>query len=358
MIFVGDSSGCFGAGGIYERLRFERNAVGLYVSTSECGSTITFTECEFTEQVGDGVVFRGFSGNPKLRFVRTRIRWSGGRGMYFYAANEAMPRAIFEDSMIASSGLEGVFLEACCTAYANVSLIRCTIVDNAIAGIAGLGDDGYAHLASLTSSIVAANADDLVTDEHMQYMVEYSAIEDGDFAGANRNIGGDPGFVDRLAGDWRLAWGSPCIETGDPATPLGEPDLLGTLRAVDGDLDTIEAPDRGAMEFAPLVRLPPGTTDGYLRLELWGENGKTAVLWAAAGPLGAPQSTPFGEYDLAAGAFAFGTHPVASGPPGIVQKRLRISLLGRTYSFQAMTDSSAAPQRAAWTNPIEFTLGL
>ncbi len=347
-----------GATGSFERIRFNRNAIGLRVLSLGC-TDVRFSECEFSNQVGDAVRFNGSdaSSSIALRFDRTRFLGSGDRGVHVYASNEGRPAVYLEDCLIAGSRLEGVFLENTNMARANLSLLRCTVVNNDTAGIGGAMDD-FPNLAEITGSIVGANPDDLVTGPQMEYTVAFSAVEDGDFAGSNGNIGGDPGFVDRRDGDWRLRWNSPCIETGDPATPIGIPDLLGTLRAVDGDLDTVEAPDMGAMEFAPLFLLPHGGKNGYLRLELWGEDGGSTTLWAAPTALGSPQTTPFGQSDLVSGAFVFGTHSVASGPPAIMQRRLWMSLLGRTYSFQALTDSSAAPLGAAWTNPIEFTLEL
>ena len=47
--------------------------------------------------------------------------------------------------------------------------------------------------------------------------IRYSLIGDGQFAGSNGNITGDPLFVDAANGDYHLQTASPGIDTGDPA---------------------------------------------------------------------------------------------------------------------------------------------
>ena len=56
--------------------------------------------------------------------------------------------------------------------------------------------------------------------------------------------------VDPLGGDFRLAAGSPCIDTGDPAfVPAPCADLDGRLRVWDGDGNGSRFVDMGAYEF-------------------------------------------------------------------------------------------------------------
>jgi len=85
------------------------------------------------------------------------------------------------------------------------------------------------------------------------------------------SVGGDPLFVDRLAGDYRLQGGSPCIDAGDnDAVPADvSEDHKGALRFMDdpatspdpGNAGMAGPPvvDIGAFEFVPAV---PGDRDG------------------------------------------------------------------------------------------------
>jgi hypothetical protein len=73
----------------------------------------------------------------------------------------------------------------------------------------------------------------------------------------NPNV--DPQFVDQANGDLRLRGGSPLIDAGDPAAPIGtEPttDAAGNPRVVDGNGDGTVRRDIGALEYqrrAPIV---------------------------------------------------------------------------------------------------------
>jgi hypothetical protein len=90
----------------------------------------------------------------------------------------------------------------------------------------GLNATGFGATFLVTNSIVWDNANDFVTIS--SYFVRYSC----GFASGFPPFGGstigslhhtDPLFWDASAGDFHLAAGSPCIDTGDPAYPL-DPD--------------------------------------------------------------------------------------------------------------------------------------
>ena len=73
--------------------------------------------------------------------------------------------------------------------------------------------------------------------------VSYSNVQ-GSFDGEG-NINNDPLFVDPSNGNYRLLSNSPCVNAGDPNSPIGqyETDLDGNPRLVDGRVDM------GAYEF-------------------------------------------------------------------------------------------------------------
>lgn len=67
------------------------------------------------------------------------------------------------------------------------------------------------------------------------------------------NLEVDPMLTNPAAGDFSLASGSPCIDTGSATIhPYMMNDYLGNNRAVDADEDAVATPDRGAIETTDL----------------------------------------------------------------------------------------------------------
>ena len=100
-------------------------------------------------------------------------------------------------------------------ATAPLSLDRCTIVGSAGSHLASPVGGG----AIVENSIIR---DAFTVDiAGSGSVVEYSNIAGG-YPGIG-NIDADPLFIDRVGGDLRLAPGSPCVDAGNPASPL-DPD--------------------------------------------------------------------------------------------------------------------------------------
>ena len=95
--------------------------------------------------------------------------------------------------------------------YNEPSIVNCTIAHNALEGVAG-GD------FTMRNCIVWGNdAAGMVQLAPVEAEVSYSCIQNG-FSGTG-NIDADPLFL--AADDYRLVPGSPCIDAGDPADPVG-----------------------------------------------------------------------------------------------------------------------------------------
>jgi len=96
-----------------------------------------------------------------------------------------------------------------------------TIVGNSASQNGGgfYGDDDN----SLTGDILWGNTpNQLYTFQTQNIPVSYCDIQFG-YAGTG-NINAYPAFVDTAQGDYRLQWGSPCIDTGDPNPIYNDPD--------------------------------------------------------------------------------------------------------------------------------------
>ena len=310
----------------------------------------------------------GASGTSILSLSRSRIvgtpYWalSAGAGNYPYPYGHHHDSIVdISDSLIARNGTPGFSVPAIHlangTAGSNlgslqVNITRCTIAENEV----GIAED-HATL-SIDSCLLQNNADDLsyVTAP----TISYSNISDGDFAGTNGNISAPATFIDPVNGDYRLAFGSPGIDIGNPATPAGTLDIMGTARPVDGDLDTIERCDIGAFEFAPLFRTGGAQLGSLMRLELRGPQGaSSALFWTRAALAATPVSTPYGQYDMQIGlGHLYAIVTVGPVLPGLVQRTIPNAafLVGQTFAFQALTDNPLAPSGKAYTNGVQFTI--
>ena len=122
----------------------------------------------------------------------------------------------------------------------SLQVTSCTIVLNESHGI-------YIYQqqdAQVTNSILWGNGRASISAAG-GITVSYSDVEEG-WSGAG-NIDGYPLFLDPAGGDYRLAYGSPCIDTG---SAVGNPrDREGDSRPLDGDASGTAEHDMGADEY-------------------------------------------------------------------------------------------------------------
>ena len=105
-----------------------------------------------------------------------------------------------------------------------------SLTNNTIVGSRGAGVEiNRFNRLRLTNNIIAFNRQGIVNDHYEQPVLEYNDVygnRDDDYVncqGGEGSISDDPLFVDRNRGDYQLGWGSPCIDAGDPDSPL-DPD--------------------------------------------------------------------------------------------------------------------------------------
>jgi hypothetical protein len=131
-----------------------------------------------------------------------------------------------------------------------VHISNCTIVNNTATrsdprgGALALDHDD----ATVTNCILWDNfPNEVYTWEHTP-SVSYTDIKGGWSGAGGNNIDIDPNFVDPIAGDYRLASGSPCIDVGDNGAVTEPNDVDGLIRIADGDCDGAATVDMGAYE--------------------------------------------------------------------------------------------------------------
>jgi hypothetical protein len=339
-----------------DRVRYENSLssfTGVWVRTGLTpSSTLHARDCTF---VG-GSAGVSMAGEFDARFERCRIEGTVHHGVNIAALQGATPHASFESCLIAESNNHGVRFYG--PAGSSLKLERCTIADNCAYGLRVQTATGANPAAiEIDQCIFANGAIDLVLPPGA--IVRDSLIRDGQLAGVNGNFSADPLFADPSSGDWGLSWSSPCIDRIADASVASLLDLTGRLRGVDGDLDTLERSDLGATEFRPLAAPLQARIASSLSLGSWGPQGAASTIyWARSAPVG-PTSTPFGSLALPPAALRiFSVTSTGAASPTVLQRPVPnvLSLVGQTYSFQALVDSPAAPQGRAYTNvaPVTF----
>lgn len=104
---------------------------------------------------------------------------------------------------------------------ASAALTHCTLFGNSATSGGGLHVGGGSTIPVSNSILHGNSPDEIATSSGGTALVSYSDVRGG-YAGTG-NIGDDPRLWGPLHGDFHLKPGSPCIDTGDPTSPL-DPD--------------------------------------------------------------------------------------------------------------------------------------
>ena len=112
-----------------------------------------------------------------------------------------------------------------------ICFVNCSpsIIDNTICGNTAISNGGAIYCQwysnpTLVNCIIWGNSPpEIYPDSSSNLQARYCDIQDTLWPGTG-NINAYPAFVDTLQHDYRLQWGSPCIDTGDPNPIYNDPD--------------------------------------------------------------------------------------------------------------------------------------
>jgi hypothetical protein len=340
------------------------------VQGASAPSHVELVDCLFRDSTGNAIeLFNSAdSGRLYLTAMRTRIVGHGGDSVHVSYANGARIYSTFQACELLQSASSGIHVlcDGATGGLTDLTLDHCTISGHAVGGLHFAQNPRAllsSHVARLNSSILYGNGDDLVESELCPTVVQVTNcdIGDGDYAGINGTFSADPLFLAPEHRDYRLSFGSPCIDRGSPGLlPAGEAMLGGAVPPIDGDLDLVVASDVGARELAPLHLVGEARLGGVVELEAWGpDRGFSRVFFARGLPLDVPRTLRFGELWLSSQPVLLATVPTRSDQPSTIVLPIANdpTLMGRSFTFQAFASTPAgASLPAVLTNAVFVTV--
>ena len=195
--------------------------VGIIINTTTLVYGFTIQN-GYSYYMGGGIACGDFS-SPSLKNVtitnNSAYEYGGGIALGTYSDMSLENVTITGNSAITEGG-GGIFCE-----YSSPTLTNVTISNNSVPG--GAWDPGGGGILNWDGCITLVNCilwNDTPPEitSYGPTIITYSDIEGGGWAGTG-NINADPLFVDPANGDYHLTENSPCIDAGDPNSPL-DPD--------------------------------------------------------------------------------------------------------------------------------------
>jgi hypothetical protein len=165
----------------------------------------------------------GYYAAVEVRTDSNRVACLTLRGADEHGAWVRDGRQVIEHCLITACGDRGIYLSAM-AGFAFARIEHCTIVANGGSGVYAARDDAR---TVMRWNIIADNPRGIVTDDNEGRLVAEANCLHNSEADFDRvtpgtdNILVDPVFVDRAAGDYRLARNSPCRNRAPDGTNLG-----------------------------------------------------------------------------------------------------------------------------------------
>jgi len=307
----------------------------------------------------DGLLVSAGQGTAQANLQRCRVSSNLGTGVRCSTGSFMQAGLTASATLIARNSGSGVGGVGGANSHGEYHLSDCTLANNGQSGFSTMTGTGVTQTTTLRNCILYGNLDDFTNGAGGSVTAGYCDSGDGDLLAQPHCIAANPLFVDPANGDFRLQFGSPCVESGDPAS-TGALDILWHARPIDGDLDTLGEVDMGAFEFETLHFRGTPRPGAWMLFECWGATGSTtSVGFSMQAPTPA-QNTPFGNFNLVPGSIVqLGSVPALPGPPHMMVRRLPNNpwLIGKTLTYQGLTGSAAAPQGQAYTNATSFVVG-
>jgi hypothetical protein len=150
-----------------------------------------------------------------------------------------------------------------CTFYDNSYLVHGSILRNAWSGLTSTIENSifYGNQTPLMSLVNGAILDDIE--------VSYSLIDPSEIITGNNNVTGDPLFADTINYNLQIMGGSPCIDTGDPESPLDPDGTRADMGALYFDLEI----DAGVIQyFDPASEVQAGILPVKVAIKNFGRN--------------------------------------------------------------------------------------
>lgn len=283
---------------VVEHAAFSANSasfVGGGVSNHD--SSPSFRDCTFVENEAEygGGGMMNWGGVPALTdcsFVGNLAisYWGEGGGMQNSGSSAILTNCTFALNQAIKGG--GIY-----TWGSSPKVTNCTFFGN-------VADEGGALSSAPDASPVVANsilwADTPDETSGGSPIIMYSDVQGGH--PGEGNIDQDPQFVDAANGDYHLALGSPCIDTGTNYAPHLPPhDFEGDERVMDGDEDGLFYVDMGIDEVLGPTLVPitglQATNDSPTPL-----GGITTLTATIATGNGVSYDWDLGDYSYATGS--------------------------------------------------------
>ncbi|MDP8269118.1 MAG: PKD domain-containing protein [Candidatus Tenebribacter davisii] len=165
-------------------------------------------------QIGGGITYYD-TGSPLLQdsSVSGNTASSSAGGIYFISTTPTLVNVLLADNQCDWGAALSI-------SYSDIIMQHVTITGNHGSGGGG-GIYCYNSHPQLTNSIMWNNLPQEIFMASGEITISYTDIQ-GSWAGTG-NINSNPLFVDAANGDYHLQPGSPCIDAGNPASPL-DPD--------------------------------------------------------------------------------------------------------------------------------------